>query len=452
MATFLILFTKKNYYNIIKVIKIGMGGHKMERKIDAYLMKWKNDTLRKPLFIYGNKQVGKTYTAIRFGERQYKNTVYFNAENNIELLQLFKKEKVIDRIISKLQVYSNETILEEDTLLIFDNIEDLDIVNGLKVFGKFPNKYHIILIASLKGDLNRFKGEEFHYKAMYSMDFEEYLIAIGKKELAEFIRSAYKKSKPMPFHPLALELYDDYIMTGGMPEAVALVVKNDNMLLINSVFDKVMDGFKKEINQLDNLIDISRSVEVLDSIPYQLLKQNRKFQYGLIKAGSRAKDYEKSINFLYNNGFVYRCHKALDIKSPLSSYRDMESFKLYFNDTGLLFSRMHLNKNMYANNYQYKYIIYENSVAITLMNSGYSLYYYQSDGKAEINFIIQTRSGKILPVEIVDQTVKKAKALSLFMTKYNIDEAIRITEDNFKCKNGIKYIPIYATFCLGENL
>lgn len=422
----------------------------MERKIDVYLKKWKKDVVRKPLFIYGNKQVGKTYTAIKFGQDEYKNTVYFNAENNLELMALLKKEKTMDRIVEKLSLYSNSTILENDTLMIFDNVEDLDIVNGLRVFGKFDNKYHIILIASLKGDLNRFKGEEFHYKAMYSMDFEEYLNALGKKELVEFIKSSYKNMKAMPFHALAMELFDDYIMTGGMPEVVSMVVGGENRLLLNSIFDKIMDGYKKEINQLDNLIDISRSVEVFDSIPYQLQKANRKFQYGLIRAGARAKEYEKSINFLYNNGFVYRCHKALDIKSPLSSYRDMESFKLYLNDTGLLFSRMHLNKNKFLNDYNYRYILYENSIAINLACCGYSLYYYQSDGKAEINFIIQDRKGNIVPVELVDKRLTKAKALSLFMSKYKVDSALRFTEDNFKKKNGIKYIPVYAAFCLAD--
>ncbi len=424
----------------------------MERKINAYLKRWKKDLTRKPLMIYGNKQVGKTYTALEFGETEYKNIVYFNCENNLELLSLLRKEKTIDRIISKLSLLSSETIFPSETLIIFDNIDDIDIVNGLRVFGKFDNNYHIIMITSLKENLNKFKGEEFHFKSMYPMDFEEYLLASGNMQLIEFIKTSFKNNTPMPFHTVAMEYFDDFIMTGGMPEAVDVMLKKKNRLFTMPVYNKILDSYRKEIGMLDNLIDITRCNEVLDSIPFQLQKQNRKFQYGLIKLGSRSKDYDKSISFLHNNNLAYKCYKISEVKSPLSSCKDPESFKLYMNDTGVLFYQMHLNQNKFLNNYDMKNIVYENCIAINLLNAGYGLYYYQSEGKAEISFVIQTRAGRIIPIELVNKNVSKSKALTLFMNKFNIKDAIRITEDNFSVKKGVRYVPIYALFCLSDTI
>lgn len=424
----------------------------MERKINAYLKRWKKDLTRKPLMIYGNKQVGKTYTALEFGETEYKNIVYFNCENNLELLSLLRKEKTIDRIISKLSLLSSETIFPSETLIIFDNIDDVDMVNGLRVFGKFDNNYHIIMITSLKENLNKFKGEEFHFKSMYPMDFEEYLLASGNTQLIEFIKTSFKNNTPMPFHTVAMEYFDDFIMTGGMPEAVDVMLKKKNRLFTMPVYNKILDSYRKEIGMLDNLIDITRCNEVLDSIPFQLQKQNRKFQYGLIKLGSRSKDYDKSISFLHNNNLAYKCYKISDVKSPLSSCKDSESFKLYMNDTGVLFYQMHLNQNKFLNNYDMKNIVYENCIAINLLNAGYGLYYYQSEGKAEISFVIQTRAGRIIPIELVNKNVSKSKALTLFMNKFNIKDAIRITEDNFSVKKGVRYVPIYALFCLADTI
>lgn len=425
----------------------------MERKINAFLNRWKRDPEKKVLVVYGNKQVGKTYSVLKFGEKEYKNVVYFNADNNIELLNTLKKENTVDKIIMHLSLLSNESILTNDTLVVIDNVNDLEIINAMKVFGKTQElNYHIILITSLRENLKKFKCEELQFKPMNGVDFEEYLVAINNKQLIDFIKTAFKNNTPMPFHSVAMDYYDDYLMTGGLPEAVEMSINNQNKLLLNTVYNKVSDTYKKEISTLDTLIDITRGLEVYDSIPYQLQKQNRKFQYGLIKAGSRSKDYEKSINFLHTNGFAYKCYKVSDAQIPLSGCKDPESFKMYLNDTGLLFSRMHLTKNKFLTDINIKNIIYENSIAISLINLGYNLYYYQSEGKAEVSFVIQTRNGKILPIELVDKNLSKSKSLTLFMNKTGIKEAIRVTDENFSMKKGVKYIPIYALFCLNEGI
>lgn len=424
----------------------------MERKIYADLLKWKKDPNRKPLLIYGNKQIGKTYTAVEFGEREYKTVSYINSDNNLELLKIMQKERTIDKIIAKLSLLTGESILKNDTLIIIDNVIDDDIVKAVKKFGKEPNDYHIIMITSLKEKLLTFKGEELQYKYMFPMDFEEYLRAVGNIELIDFIKSSYRSNKPMPFHNIAMDYYEEFLITGGLPESIEANVRKETDLKIRLIHEKQLDTYKKEFLYLNNLIDITRCNEVLNILPYQLLKSNRKFQYGLMRTGGRSKDYEKALEFLSANGIAYKCYKISEVKPPLSKCKDPESFKLYLNDTGVLFMMMHLSKMKLFTDDNLKYILYENNLASAIISSGYNLYYYQSEGKAEVPFVVQTRAGKVIPIEIVNKNLSKAKSLSLFMSKFNITEAIRFTEDNFSIKKGIKYVPIYAAFCLKENL
>ena len=423
----------------------------MERKITADLLKWKKEVSRKPLLLYGNKQIGKTYSVIEFGEKEYKTVAYINSDNNIPLLTIMKKERTIDKIIAKLSLLVGEPILKTDTLVIIDNVSDEEIVKGVKKFGKEQNDYHIIMITSHKEKLPVFKGEELQYKYMFAMDFEEYLRAVNNLELIEFIKTSYRNNKPMPFHQLALDYYEEYLVTGGMPEVVQAHLNGESDLKLKMIQEKILDCYKKELLEIENTIDIVRANEVLNIVPYQLLKPNRKFQYGLMRTGGRSKDYEKALEYLSLTGIVYKCHKVTEVTPPLSKCKDVESFKLYLNDTGILYMMMHLSKIKLLSDDNLKYILYENSVANAIMSSGYNLYYYQSEGKAEVPFVIQTRSGKIIPVEIVNKNVSKAKSLSLFMSRFNINEAIRITEDNFGLKMNVKYIPIYASFCLKDN-
>ena len=423
----------------------------MERKITADLLKWKKEVSRKPLLLYGNKQIGKTYSVIEFGEKEYKTVAYINSDNNIPLLTIMKKERTIDKIIAKLSLLVGEPILKTDTLVIIDNVSDEEIVKGVKKFGKEQNDYHIIMITSHKEKLPVFKGEELQYKYMFAMDFEEYLRAVNNLELIEFIKTSYRNNKPIPFHQLALDYYEEYLVTGGMPEVVQAHLNGESDLKLKMIQEKILDCYKKELLEIENTIDIVRANEVLNIVPYQLLKPNRKFQYGLMRTGGRSKDYEKALEYLSLTGIVYKCHKVTEVTPPLSKCKDVESFKLYLNDTGILYMMMHLSKIKLLSDDNLKYILYENSVANAIMSSGYNLYYYQSEGKAEVPFVIQTRSGKIIPVEIVNKNVSKAKSLSLFMSRFNINEAIRITEDNFGLKKNVKYIPIYASFCLKDN-
>lgn len=422
----------------------------MERKIEEFLKKWQKDTARKPLVLYGPKQVGKTFTALNFGKTEYKNTIYFNTENNEELLNLFSKEKTPEKIILNLSLLSGETILKDDTLIILDNVNDKEIVKGLKLFNS-DYKYHIIAITSRRENLADFKGEELQFKGMTGLDFEEYLIAKDERSLASLIRESFTKRKVCPFHKVALDLFQEYLMTGGLPEVIEAELAGKSPYEIDAIKQKIVDVYKKEIALSKNLIEIARGIEVFNSIPNQLRKENKKFQYGLMGTGKRAKEYEGTINYLVNNQIIYRSYKITTVKKLLSSCREVDSFKLYMPDDGLLYTMLHLNLKQFLSDENLKETLYENHIAKTLAEAGYALYYYQSEGKAEVNFVIQNRLGKIIPIEITTKSQSKAKSLSVFIKKFTTEQAYRITENNFQTKKEIRYIPVYATFCLNDN-
>ena len=421
----------------------------MERNIEKYLLSWKKDLIRKPLVIYGPKQVGKTFTAINFGKKEYKNIAYFNTYHNEALVNLFAKEKAIDKIILNLSLLADETILEDDTLIILDNLTDINIINGLKLFGSSQSKYNIIAITS-KSLLNKFKAEELQFRGMFPMSFEEYLIAHNERTMAELIRESYNKRKTCPFHKVALDLFQRYLITGGMPEVIDAELRGFSDNELDAIKQKIIDVYEKEVINNEKLIDIPRSIEIIDSIPSQLSKKNKKFQYGTIKTGTRKNDYKSSIDYLIENQLLYHSYKITTVKSPLSSCRHKDSFKLYVPDDGLLFTMLHLNYKKMITDENSKEILYENHIAKTLTELGYSIYYYQSEGKAEVNFVIQDRMGTIIPIEITTRKDSKAKSLSVFMSKYIVKQGIRITENNFSTKKDIRYIPIYAVFCLNE--
>lgn len=423
----------------------------MERKIVSFFQKWKNDLIRKPLVVYGPKQVGKTFTVLNFGKNEYKNVIYINATNNKRLIELFEKEKSIDKLIVNLSLMSGETILQNDTLIIFDNVNDVEIIKGLKLFGSINSPYHIIAITSRRENLKEFKGVELQFKGMTGMDFEEYLWARDEKQLANLIRESFEKRKTCPFHKVALDYFYEYLFTGGLPEVINAFIKGNSDAEIEAIKNKIFDSYIKEIALNTTLIDIPRGIEVINSIPEQLQKENKKFQYGLMGYGKRAKEYDASIKYLVENQLICRSYKIRTIRSPLSSCREIESFKLYMVDDGILFSMLHLNRKSFLQDENIKETLYENHIAKTLMEAGYSLYYYQSGGKAEVNFVIQNRMGEIIPIEITVKSMSKAKSLSVLMKRYTVNNAYRITENNFSTKKEVRYIPVYAVFCLNDS-
>ena len=422
----------------------------MERKINDDLLKWKRDSLNKPFFLYGPRCIGKTFSVLEFGKKFYQNIAYFNAFNNAELYDILDKEKVVDKLIKKLSIACGESIFKEDTLIVFDNVNDEKFMKVLHVFGSNNNEYHVVIISSNRMAINKCRIEEFYYRSMYQMDFFEYLSNSDKIQLIDFIKDSYETNAPMPFHQMALEAYYDYLETGGYPEVIHAKINNYSDLEIDAIKMKILDVMKGEYASYDNGNAFLKTDEVIRFLPSQIIKDNKKFQYGLIRKGARSKEYEESINYLVTNGLVNRSFRLNDVKSPLLGSKDNESFKLYFNDVGLLYTALFLNKTKLLTNDDIRRSLVENDIANTLVKLGFSLYYYQSDGKAEIQFVIQNRNGKIIPIEVVNMKLTKAKAMSMFLKKFEMTDCIRLTEDNFSKKKNVRFIPIYAACCLKD--
>ncbi len=424
----------------------------MERKINNELRKWKNDTNKKPLLLYGIPGCGKTYSVLEFGKEEYKNTIYFDCFNNLELSYVFEKNNTVDKLIRGLSAISLETIMKEETLIVFDNVNE-KIFNAVKKLFNFPMLYNIVMITSSLSFVKKSTGNDFMMKKMGLVSFDEYLKFIGKEQLIDFIKDSFKNDKPMPFHSLAMEAYNDFVLTGGYPNAIVSYNDNKNYYILNSVHDRNIKVINNELLKIDNLINIRRSIELLNNVSIQLLKDNKKFMYGLIKSGARAKDYDDSIKFLEDNNIIIKSCKVSELTSPLSKIKDTDSFKLYYNDSGILYKKMNVSANRLFTNNKLLEILYENNVVSVLNYNGFNIYYYHSDGKAYIDFVIQTRTGKIIPIELVKEDFNtKSKSLGLALNKYNLSFAIRFTTDNFKYKNNVKYVPYYAAFCINEGM
>lgn len=422
----------------------------MERKISEELLKWKIDDNKKPMLLYGISGCGKTYTVLEFGKKEYKNTIYFDCNGNLELSYVFEKNSTIEKLIKGLSAISLETIFKEESLIVFDNISEKIFKLVKKIFSN--SGYDIIMITDNEKFLTGNKSGELMVKKMNLVTFPEYLKYIGKEQLIDFIEDSFKNNKPMPFHSLAIEIYNDYVITGGYPNTIINFSKDNNYNLLNSYHDKSILYIKDSLLNNENIIEIKKGLDVYDSISFQLLKENRKFLYGLVKPGGRGKDYESVISYMEKNHLVIKSNRINEIVSPLSKNREDDSFKLYYNDSGILYKKMNVNSNRLLTNDKLLETLYENNVISVLNQNGFNVYNYHAlGGKCEIDIVIQNRNGLIIPIEIYNKEVgSKSKSLGMTMTKYNLNFAIRLSNQNFSIKNNIKYIPYYAVFCIGN--
>lgn len=424
----------------------------MERKITNELNKWRTDSFKKPLLLYGITGSGKTYSALDFGKREYKNVVYFDCFGNLELSYVLEKNSTIDKLIRALSAISLETIFKDDSLIIFDNVTEKVITLITKTFAG-DSSYNIMMLTNNSDLAKKHKTEFVNYKEMGLVTFPEYLKYMDKEQLIEFIEVSFKSNKPMPFHNIAVELYNDYVLTGGYPNAIEIFKETGDYNLLSDVHDKNIKLIKYKLLKLDNLIDIKRGQEIYANTSIQLLKENKKFQYGAIKEGARSKEYQKSIEFMIKNDMLIKSSRVSSLEMPISKHKDDDSFKLYYNDSGILFKKMNINSNRLLTNNKLLEVLYENNVVATLTNNGFNIYHYHSGGKALIDIVIQTRNGKVFPIEILHEGLNnKSKSMTLSLKKYNVPLGIRLGGDEFKEKNNIKYLPCYACFCINDNM
>ena len=432
----------------------------MERKIENIILNWKNSSKRMPLIIKGARQIGKTYTALMIGKKYYKNTVYFNMEDSQELVSIFEKDFDIERIITELSIRSGESIFKNETLIIFDEIQACErALLSLKYFCEKAPEYHIIAAGSLLGvALNRekysFPVGKVDMITMYPMDFEEFLWALNQHDLADAIREHYQSNEMFSLHDTAMMYYKTYLLVGGMPRAVLDYIETKDYNFVTASQKSLNDSYIADMAKYATPNETTRIMNAYNSIPAQLSKENKKFQYKVIKSGARAYEYETPIEWLNASGVINKCVKVREGKMPLSVFVENESFKIYMADTGILCSKFSIPAKMILTETNafdgFKGALTENYVAAALKTNGYDLYYWEANGKAELDFVIQSAEGDIIPVEVKAADNVRAKSLGVFMKKYDIQKAIRISSKNFGFENNIKSVPLYAVFAISE--
>lgn len=430
----------------------------MERKIYKELLAWKNSTDRKPLILQGARQVGKTYIVNYFAGKEYSNSVYCNFEKDDGLPDFFK-DLTPEKIIRKLSLYKRKEIFQENTLIIFDEIQACpEAITSLKYFNEEANGYHIIALGSLLGvSVNRgnfsFPVGKVQFMTLYPLDFEEYLMARGEDGLIELIRECYERNTPLDsaFHERALEYYKEYLFVGGMPEAVEEYGKNHNPELVRIIQQTILESYQNDMGKYNRQSEIPKTRIVYKNISTQLAKENRKFQYKSIKQGGRASEFENAIEWLCLAGIASQNYRIEQIMLPLNAYRSLTDFKFYMNDVGLCGASQDIHyedimgENPLLDNF--KGGLTENYVFNQLTENGLSLYYWTSGCQAEVDFI--TRIGEdIIPIEVKAKINNRARSLGVYVERYKPSYAIRISQKNFGFENGMKSVPLYATFCI----
>lgn len=430
----------------------------MRRKIVDNLIKWKDSSNRMPLIIHGARQVGKTYTVLSFGKGYYKNTAYFNLEDSIEISNIFERDLNPERIVRELSAKSGQTILKGDTLIIFDEIQACErALTSLKYFYENAPEYHIIAVGSLLGvAINRekysFPVGKVNMSTLYPLDFEEYLWALDKGQIAELIHQSFDNNETLSLHETALDLYKSYILTGGMPQAVSEYLREKDYNFVTAAQKNINDAYIADMAKYATQNETTKIMAAFSSVPAQLAKDNRKFQYKVIKSGARACEYETPLDWLKASGVIIKCHKVTEGKLPLSAFSDNSSFKVYMTDTGVLCSKFGIPSNAILVDIPsfegFKGALAENYVASALVTNGYTPYYWESQGKAEVDFVIQDREGNIIPIEVKSSDNVRSKSLNQYVAKYEPKYLIRISVRNFGFENGIKSVPLYAVFCI----
>ena len=431
----------------------------MYRKIMDELIVWKNSPYRKPLILQGARQTGKTYTMLELGREHYENVAYFNFESDSSLNNTFDENIKPDYLIPILSRISKQTIIKEKTLIIFDEIQLCErALTSLKYFYEEASEYHIIAAGSLLGvAVNRsqfsFPVGKVDIKTMHPLDYKEFLLALEEVDLVKQIQNCFDSDTPMSdvLHKEAMNLYRKYLIVGGMPEIVNKFIETNDYLLVRHLQSMILASYLNDMSKYNTNNEIKKTRQVYDNITVQLSRTNTRFQYKLIKKGGRASEFENAIEWLNLSGIVNRIYRADKIMKPLENYKDIDAFKIYVSDVGLLCAKKDILAEdiLYMNDElnDFKGGMTENYVCNQLTFNSYTSYYWESERSAEIDFIIQ-REGEIIPIEVKAAENTKAKSLKVYMNMYKPSYAIKITGKNFGFENNQKTIPLYATFCI----
>lgn len=430
----------------------------MQREIIKNLEKWKISKKRKPLIIQGARQVGKTYIVKQFGKENYDNLIYVNFETNYELSMQMTECIDAKYLINKLELFYGKKILPEKTLIFFDEIQANErALTALKYFCEDAPEYHIISAGSLLGiAINR---EDYSFPVgkvqminMYPISFKEFLISIGRENLIEEIQKHFASNAKMDkdIHELCLKLYRTYLIVGGMPEVVKTYLEEQKVISAIDVQAEILSSYERDMTKYASNSLSNRIISAFDSIPMQLAKDNQKFQYKVISKGGSSGIFGEAILWLKNSGIVNQIYKAV-AELPLEMHKELGAFKLYMSDVGLFVNKAKYPLYQIDLNVQPTMIsmgpLTEHYVANELRINGHETYYWESNGKAEIDFIIQ-KDTSIIPIEVKTSTHTKSRSLDIYMKMYNPKYSIRISEKNFGFENNIKSVPLYAVFCI----
>lgn len=435
----------------------------MKRKIYDELLKWKNNTDNvKPLMVLGVRQSGKTYIINEFCKNEYSNYVYVNLFENTNVIELYNSNLTSIEKFNRLKLLLDFDFENEDTILFIDEIQESEkLIAELKYFCENHNNVRIICAGSLLGV--KLKRSKFSFPVgkvkmlnMYPMDFEEFLVAMNQEMLIDLIKDCYKNNKQItsPIHEKALNLYRIYLITGGMPENVNNMVKTngDYIKYDKTILTDIVSSYFKDMDKyVTNESEALRINRVYDSLPSQLSNISNKFQYSNVSKDARAREYATAIDWLEASNMVLRCKAIKTPEIPLEGFVDVDTFKLYLSDVGILNNILKLNiEDILSDNISlYKGVIAENFVANQLVCNGFDLYYYRSNNTSEVDFLLYTKDG-IIPVEVKAGNATQSKSLKLYIEKYKPKYAIRISTKDFGYdpKTNIKSIPLYATFLI----
>ena len=423
----------------------------MERLLFNDLMKWKNKKNHKPLIIHGARQVGKTWIMKEFGKRNYENCIYINFENNERMKNVFELDYDIKRIISALKIESSINFSSENTLVIFDEIQEVPkAMTALKYFYEEAPEYSIVAAGSLLG-MAMHQGTSFpvgkvDFMNLYPLNFREFLMALGEKQLADLLIS---KDYDLinSFSSKYTDLLRKYYYVGGMPEAVLTYVETDDTNEVREIQKQLLLYYENDFSKHAPIEQLPRIQMVWNSIPAQLAKENKKFIYGIVRVGARAKDYEIAIQWLQDYGLIYKSYRVKNPGMPLISYMEQSSFKMFMLDVGLLAAKGGLSaKTLLEGNKifkEFKGSLTEQYVAQELKAAGIDLYYFSTNNSSgEIDFIVQ-KEEYIIPLEVKAEENLKAQSLKSYCEKYKPEIAIRSSMSNYRKEQWMDNIPLF---------
>ena len=424
----------------------------MKRKIYQQLLDWKSSTNRKPLMLLGARQVGKTWIMQHFGEKEYEKVAYVNCDDEPQMKQLFELDYNIERILITLQAMTGVKITPGDTLIIFDEIQEVTRgLHSLKYFCEKAPDYHVMVAGSLLG-VTVGKGESFpvgkvDMLTMYPMDFEEYLEATGHEAWLELLHSGdWGLIEVMK--PKMVELLRQYYYVGGMPGVVSHFIRHADLQQVRTLQREILEAYRRDISKHTTPTESTRIRQVLDSLPAQLARENKKFIYGAVRQGSRAKDFELAIQWLLDAGIVHKLSRIKEPKLPLKFYEDMDAFKLFMLDCGLLAcmtdapaDQMLIGNQVFT---EWKGAFTEQYVMQQLLAMGLKPYYWSnSKTPAEIDFIVQHRS-RVIPIEVKAEENVRARSLAQFIKDYPELKGLRISMKGYVDQDWMENIPLIA--------